>query len=340
MKPGGTFIPTSAPLAGQPFSTIEAQDEYLHAASATGHFAATETSYFGFSVPDACLNGEVYVWFHPRLQVMSASVYIWTGNRSSTLACEYVNHYHYLPFPSGDIDHYSIDPIGLEIRVVEPLKTIDLRFEDIERAVSFDLTLDAIMPPAGRPGGFHFTQAMKARGQLNLFGKTYEIDGFSSRDRSWGQDRHETARIGPPLDWMVGVFGKDLAFHVLSYEDPKRTPQWVSRYGADDNAKPFVWGYLHKEGRTLPVTSCSSIVAREADGLTPSKVQMLIEDSEGSSYEIKGNVNARMPWQTWQNMNVHFCQMRWECDGRVGWGDLQDIQNNDFVYNFSSANER
>jgi hypothetical protein len=41
-----------------------------------------------------------------------------------------------------------------------------------------------------------------------------------------------------------------------------------------------------------------------------------------------------MPWQTWQNMNVHFCQTRWQCAQGVGWGDAQDIQQNDFVHYF------
>jgi len=41
-----------------------------------------------------------------------------------------------------------------------------------------------------------------------------------------------------------------------------------------------------------------------------------------------------MPWQTWQNMNVYFCQTRWECDGKIGYGDAQDIQMNDFVHHF------
>jgi septal ring factor EnvC (AmiA/AmiB activator) len=43
------------------------------------------------------------MWFHPVLKMMSASVYIWTGIKGSTLACDYVNHHHYLPWPANGI---------------------------------------------------------------------------------------------------------------------------------------------------------------------------------------------------------------------------------------------
>ena len=327
-----TFIPTQAALAGKPFDEITVADEYLHGAPADGHYAATETSYYSFNIPEERLNGEIYVWLHPVLKLMSASIYIWTGNRASTLACEYVNHFHYLPYPSGDLAEYSIDEIGLRVKVIEPLRRIQIGHSDSDREVSLELTLEAIMPPAGRPGGFHFTQAMKTAGWLNLQGKKYEIDGYASRDRSWGQARLETARKGPPLDWNVGVFSQDFAFHVLCYEDPMRSPPWVARYGGDESSMPLIWGYVFRDSETVPVRTCSALVSRESDGITPRLVEMTLETVDGKTFDIRGYVNARMPWQTWQNMNVHFCQMRWECEGLIGWGDLQDIQNNDFVH--------
>jgi hypothetical protein len=34
-------------------------------------------------------------------------------------------------------------------------------------------------------------------------------------------------------------------------------------------------------------------------------------------------------------MNTFFCQTRWECDGRIGWGDIQDVQFNAFTHRFA-----
>ena len=320
-------------LAGQPLGTAVAADEFLHPPAASGHYSATETSYFGFNVPEHALNGEIYVWFHPVLRVMSASVYIWRGFRASTLSCDYVNHFHYLPYPAHDIDDYAIDELGLRVRVLEPLRAVQIEFEDAQRDVRFSLLSRAIMPPAVRPGGFHFTQAMRTTGLLELHGTRYIIDGWFSRDRSWGQERRETSRRIPPFTWMVGVVDDRFAFHALAFDAVDSRPPWLSRYPmqGQDN---LVWGYAWRDGGIRPLVSAWKSTRRAADGVSPAGFSLVLRDTAGESYEIEGEVRARMPWQTWQNMNVYFCQTRWESALGVGWGDAQDIQQNDFVHHY------
>ncbi|MBI1180045.1 MAG: hypothetical protein GC201_05765 [Alphaproteobacteria bacterium] len=324
-----------APLVGEPLAAIAKRDEFLHPVAPGAGYASTETSYFGFNIPEKQLNGEIYVWFHPALRVMSASVYIWRGIRRSTLACDYVNHFHFLPFPGGDIDDYEIAPLGLRIRVMEPLEALEITCKDPERNVSFRLVQKAIMPPAGRPGGFHFTQAMKVDGELNLHGEQFVVDGYFSRDRSWGQERHEVARSMPPLSWMVGIFGDDLAFHVLAFDDPALGPETADVFASPPPGRNLIWGYVWRGGTLLPVKRAGLLTTREPDGLAPRVKQMEVEDAGGQVHRIRGTVDARMPWQTWQNMNVYFCLTRWEWDGRIGWGDTQDIQYNEFVRRFA-----
>ncbi len=324
----------SASMAGKPLSVIAPEDEFLHPVALDAHYSSTETSYFGFNIPEKQLNGEVYVWFHPALRVMSASVYIWRGIKRSTLACEYVNHYHFLPFPD-DISDYTIEPLGLRIRVIEPLRKVELTCKDPERDVSFRLVQTAIMPPGGRPGGKHFTQAMKVEGEVNLHGEAFTVDGYFSRDRSWGNERREVARSAPPISWMVGVFGDDLAFHVLAYDDPALGPEWVEAFPSMPPGQNLIWGYVWRDGETFPVTRAAVLTRREPDGLSPRLKEMEIEDAGGKVHRIRGTVDARMPWQTWQNMNVYFCLTRWELDGRIGWGDTQDIQYNEYVRRFA-----
>jgi hypothetical protein len=311
--------------------TPSAPDEFLHPPAPSGHYSATETSYFGFNIPDRSLGGEIYMWFHPVLQVMSASVYIWRGIKSATLACEYVNHYHYLPYPQGDIDDYAIDEIGLRIKVLEPLKAVQVLFDDPARGVRFSVRFDAIMPPAAPVGRFHFAQAMRTRGQLELHGEHFEIDGYFTRDRSWSQERREAARSGPPLDWMCGVFDQDFAFHAAAFDDPDRQPEWRDWYPQITSADALSWGYLYKDGRLTALKRLSKRTHRDAGAVEPSGFEIVLEDVEGRRLELQGRVQARMPWQTWQNINVFFCLTRWECDGAVGWGDVHEIQGNDYV---------
>ncbi|AMN45898.1 hypothetical protein ACG33_01985 [Steroidobacter denitrificans] len=321
-------------LAGRPLGTAALADEFLHPPALSGHYSATETSYFGFNVPEHALNGEIYIWFHPILKIMSVSVYIWRCFHASTLSCDYVNHYHYLPFPDGDIGDYTIDEIGLRIRVLEPLRTVQIEFRDAERDVELSLLLRAIMPPAVRPGGFHFTQAMRTSGTLRLHDERFTIDGWFTRDRSWGQERRETSRLIPPFTWMAGVVDDDFAFHVLAFDSVDGAPDWLSRYQLAD-FENLVWGYVRQDGETQPLIAARKSTRRGADGLSPTGYSLVLRDAAGVSHEIHGEVRARMPWQTWQNINVHFCQTRWHCARGIGWGDSQDIQQNDFIHHFA-----
>ncbi len=316
----------------EPLGVALPADELLHAPAPSGHFSATETSYYGFNIPDAKLNGEIYIWFHPVLKVMSASVYIWKGLKDSSLACEYVNHYHYLPYPDSDIGDYEIPLIGLKIKVIHPLEEVRVLFEDVTRNVSFDLTLRAIMPAAVRPGGFHFTQACKTTGELNLYGEKLKIDGYFSRDRSWSQERRETSMHLPPVSWMVGVVDETFAFHFVGFDSEGVDPEVTKRYPM--GASNLMWGYIFRDGVTVPLVSGRKLTKRAEDGISPDLFELELTDADGEIHPIKGSVEARMPWQTWQNMNVYFCLTRWETARGIGWGDTQDIQYNDFVHRF------
>jgi hypothetical protein len=322
-------------LAGKPLYVCAPEDEFLHEPVESGHYSSTETTYWGFNVPDLQLNGEIYMWFHPLLNMCSSSVYIWRGLKKTTLSCEYINHFNYLPMPKGGIAEYRVEEaLDLRFKVLEPLKKIQIDFRDSERNVGFSLLNEAIMSPAGRPGGHHFTQPMRVTGDLNLFGEDIKVNGFFSRDHSWSDERREMARRGPPGTWMVGVFDETFAFHATGADDASSNPEWAQRYPEALADNPLRWGYVFNEGVTTPLASMRKRTYREEDGLSPRFYELELTDVNGRVYNVNGYVQARMPWQTWQNMNVYFCQTRWECDGKIGYGDAQDIQMNDFVHNF------
>lgn len=317
------------------FAPVSVEDEFLHPPAASGHYSASETSYFGFNIPDHAVNGEIYVWFHPALRSISASVYIWRGLKGSTLAGDYINHHHFLPWPEDGIADYRIEPLNLAIRVIDPLRSVEIAMDDRARGVAFSLRLDAIMPPCGRPGGHHFTQAMKTSGWLDLYGERMTIDGYFSRDRSWGSERRESPMAMPPLTWMVGVVDKDFAFHALAHDDPALSPEWAEAFPAVKPGGNLFWGYVWKDGELVPVTAARKRTIRDAGGLAPIRIEMVLDDAAGRSFDVTGDVAARLPWQTWQNMNTFFCQTRWTIDGRIGWGDTQDVQFNDFTRLFA-----
>jgi hypothetical protein len=112
-------------------------------------------------------------------------------------------------------------------------------------------------------------------------------------------------------------------------------PEWRDVFPAIKSGSHLIWGYVWKHGELVPVTAARKLTTREPDGLAPRVIDMTIEDAKGTSHALRGYVQARMPWQTWQNMNTFFCQTRWESDGLVGYGDTQDVQFGEFTRHFA-----
>ena len=82
---------TTDGLAGSRFGPVTPADEFLHAIAPDGGYASTETSYWGFCVPERNLMAEIYLWFHPALRTMSAGILLWRGMRRTSLESEYVH---------------------------------------------------------------------------------------------------------------------------------------------------------------------------------------------------------------------------------------------------------
>ncbi len=321
-------------LAGAHFAPVLPQDEFLHPAPEGAGYALTETSYWGFCVPERQLMAEIYIWFHPVLRTMSAGVLIFTGKRASSLASDFVHHHHFLPMPA-DISHYRIDAIGLEIEVLEPLRSIRMCCRDPERAMSFEVLFTAALPPIGRPNGNHLVQLMRTVGELQLHGETIPIDSYFTRDRSWSAERHETPRDLPPITWMTGNVDGELAFHLVAFDDPALEPDWLGRFDEPLPGRNLMWGFLRRNGCTSSIRVARKKTLREADGVTPRAFELGIEDEHGATLELRGEIVARVPWATWQNVVVYYSLTRWEIDGRIAWGDCQDIHYNRFVHEFS-----
>ncbi len=324
---------STAGLAGARVGSVLPEDERLHAVPLAAGYAWTETSYWGFCAPAHDFMCEVYIWFHPVLRTMSAGVLAWRGLRRSSLHADYVHHHHFLPMPQ-DIGHYRIDPLGLEIEVLEPLRAARLRCSDPERDFSFDVRCTGVLPPIGRPNGHHFVQPLRTLGEVNLYGAQIPVDGYFMRDRSWGAERFETPRDLPPITWMTAMTD-GVSFHLVAFDDPAENPDWSGRFPSPKRGENLMWGYLHKDGMTTSICRARKLTLREADGVAPRGFHLGIEDEKGRKLDLRGTVTARMPWATWQNIVVYYSLTRWEIDGREAWGDCQDIQYNRYVHEFT-----
>jgi hypothetical protein len=155
---------------GDGFGEVRPEDDFLHAPAPGAPAALTETSYFGFNVPERNLNGEVYVWLHPALRVASAGVMVWSGTKRATLAAEYYDYRAWLPWPDGDLHDLALAN-GLRIRTEKPLERWTCTFADAARNTELLLHSSALMPPAAPARGGHLVQAVRTSGELVLHGE-------------------------------------------------------------------------------------------------------------------------------------------------------------------------
>jgi hypothetical protein len=290
-----------------------------------------ETSYFGFSIPEEKIHCEIYHWAHPKFGTTSGGIMIFRGKKPSQGNADYIDYRNFQPIPDDITDCTYAD--GVKIKMIKPMEEFEISFDDPAADTSVRFVSKAIMPPAFRPTGGHITQPFKTTGTLILHGKSYKIDSYFTRDRSWGDPRSEGRLDIPPVGWHVGVFGDDLAFHTTAFESTDLDPALARRYPGFDNGKNHIWGYVWKQGKLLGLKSTRRRIEREADGIAPAAVHLELIDENDEVYKIKGVLEARLPMCVWPNMTFFFALTRWTMEGesRSGWGDTQEGLYENFV---------
>jgi hypothetical protein len=170
------------------FGNYGDEDELLHPAvnAASRDDGITETQYFGFSVPEERIHGLCYLWHHPNLGTVSGGAAGWQGIKTHHLAAELYDHRMFMSdeLIAGGIDHHRLT-MGYQVDILEPFRKMRIRYEDADRNNAFDVTYTATAGPAMMPSRKHFEQPLRTRGNVTLRGRTYEINGYNVRDRSW-----------------------------------------------------------------------------------------------------------------------------------------------------------
>ena len=321
---------------GGDFGEFSNADDELHPAAAAevSHYGATETQYLGFNIPEAGISSVNYLWHHSQLKTITAGNMVYQGKKNMLLACELLDWRCHMP---DDIIANGISDWQLEnsykVKVLEPLKKIAIQFDDPSKDTRFDITLTAVMPPAMTANGHHFDQVMKTDGELVLRGKKHRIDGYTTRDRSWGETRSELNQPFPSMTWMNAVFSDDFAIHCHCVDHPDLDPIWKDDFTVDPERLLF-GGWVWRDGELTRVVSARKKTHYNLHTLNPDKFELEMVDAKGRKYECVGITHTAGQTNTWMNVNAPMCLTEWEMNGQKGWGDCQDIQWNDFVQRY------
>jgi hypothetical protein len=314
------------------------------------------THYFGFSVPSAQLGAHLYIRYQPAFGLCQGGVCIFRGTDNvEILDSDYLNWQLTMRWPHVE-GAKIVAPYGLAIEFLEPGKTVRLRYDTPE--VSFDVTQTAVTPlvarahvmpseavdtdPSNLPGGSE--QFMHCTGFVTLRGERHDVDCFAPRDRSWNQVR--TERRGavdmPPIAWTPICFGPELAFNQMGFEAPDTNPPYLDVYSVDTERPSHVYGWVHSEGKTAPITRVRRHV-HERNPYTHVAAHQTIEatDELDRSFEFTGTAIAATTLPAWPNLAFHDSLYRWEApDGRVAFSTCQEAWYDKYHHHMNRVSPR
>lgn len=275
----------------------------------------TETTWWGFAVPERALGGMVYALFRPNLGVAALVTQVWDADAVEPWRAPYARGLWHVPFPDRDLDDTQVGP--LRLRCLEPLTDYELRWDD--GVLALELRYRAAGPPhvvAADAALGHFDQLCHVSGHLFLGGDRVDVDVHALRDRSWYvRDDRRTLRSG----YTYGA--ADPGHHFLAYSRP-----------ADPHADeaPLTGGYLVRDGVKSDLAAGTRRVLGRRRG-HPDLVEITAVDRAGRHLAARGSVVASLASQSTPGMFAWMSTATWDIDGSAGHGEDHDVWSPDLL---------
>jgi hypothetical protein len=302
---------------------IKPQDFDFHF-TPDSHWQWAETIAFPFSVPEANINGIVYVLTRPMLGVCMCDITL--IDRISDLWEEqlYIDNQQHLPCPKSLLD-FSL-PNGLAIKAIEPLKHYRVTYEGIDDT-RFDLELFGLHEPydindpnmdptaAKRTGpawdsswSGHYEATYRIKGELIARGKRYAVNCVDTGDRSWGP---RPERDNSSVIWWHASFGEQLTVHLFTGHDIAKRVE----------IGPHISGYVLENGKIYGLTESRGI--QEYRKAIPMGGQLEVTDIRGKKFAfVYSSVNSCY-WAPYPSNTYLQSSFRVAHEGKIGYGVQQ-----------------
>jgi hypothetical protein len=289
-----------------------ADDDRFHFHLMSDRWWETETSWYSFHHPERRLGGWVYTMARPNIGTVAGGCWVWDDTAHLPWEVPYSANFSALRLPRDqDLDDIAL-PTGARLKVVEPTRCYDVGFSDGDR-IQLDLRFEGIMPPRPLTAGgstfgraAHFDQIGRTTGELVLHGERIEIDCLAMRDRTWGprpEDRPRQASYITGADDGVGFLAV------------------TNRSAAEDRV---AYGFLLRDDVSASLVDGSSEVERDPDHGWMTRLTLRATDALGRELVAVGEPVSRIVINRHTFIDVNSL-VRWEVEGRVAWGEDQDM---------------
>lgn len=302
---------------------IKTQDAEFHFKS-DSHWQWAETIALPFHLPEANLNGIIYVLARPMMGVCMCDISL--HDRLTDLWEEqlYIDNQQHLPCPKSLLD---IDlPNGLKLKAIDPVKRYHAVYEGIDET-RFDLTFQALHEPydindpemdptaAKRIGpawdaswSGHYEVTYRVTGELIARGKRYKVDCIDTGDRSWGP---RVERDNSSVIWWHTSFGEDLTVHLFTGHDIATTREMT----------PHISGYVLESGKVYGLIDSRG--SQEYRRAVPIGGELAVTDVRGKIFPFTYSALNSAYWAPYPSNTYLQTYMRVNHQGRIGYGVQQ-----------------
>jgi hypothetical protein len=301
----------TAPVGGES-PRFSARDDEFHFDELGDDWWATETAWFSFHHPERRLGGWLYTLVRPNIGTVSGGVWLWDHTAWLPWEVPYSVNYTALQLPAGARLTSDRLPTGVGIEIVEAGQSYRLSYEDDER-LRLDLRFDGTMAPepltaTGSTFGsaHHFDQFGRVTGVVVLHGERIEIDCIAMRDRTWGRRPEDRPRQAA---YVTGAVDEGEGF--LAVTDAR-------------SGDRISYGFLRRDGRTASLGEGARRVERDEEHGWITRIEVEAVDAEGRRLRATGEPASRIIVNRHTFIDVNSL-IRWDIDGRVAWGEDQDM---------------
>ena len=319
------------------FGQAGPEDDLLHPEqnSLVDDVSCTESQYLGFSVPEENIHALCYVWHHPVLKTLTGGAWVWQGYKQFAPMSELYDWRAFMDDSAvaNDLHEVCLDN-GYRVKIVDPLNAIHISYKDEARENAFDLEYTAVTEPVMFGDGNHFEQPMKVRGSLLLRGKSYQVDCYNIRDRSWGKPRQEAPVKVAPITWATCVFNDNFAFNCTILDDARHNTELKGTEFELPPEAALKGGWIYKDGKVLRVVKASKYIERDNRSMLLKNIRLELEDEQGNTYSVAGQALAGSVSTPWPNCYGTVNLTKWETGGMTGYGDCQEAFFTDYLNKF------
>jgi hypothetical protein len=311
-----------------------------------------ETTWWSFSIPERRIGGWLHAGRSTNKGTVSWRVFLWDPSSADPAQMAYYRNVPDVAIDdAADLRDITFPQGGFSVKMLDPLMNYHVAYGDAEARFSIEFEHRSVHPPHRfTPGEApalhnpHLDQLGHITGELVLDGERMAIDCYSVRDRTWGpRSRHhshgDTPRSADGGSRVAHPGGA--RWRQIERERGRGRIQYIFGHawdgdGCNDGFLSFVrpqdgsaagWsplnmGWLLQGGQFARLDKTSSRMKNYRDPTTGWSAHMEVElvDVLGRTMQAEGVAMSHMS----EFANGSNALMRWEFDGKLGWGEDQD----------------